>query len=172
MADREVVDDVNDEFDTLILENNLVYSVRNDDGYEEPIDLLEIFPDQFIADNRESLFEVFSDINNTSMYTSLFDRMDFGYFCEYMEYVSYYHPQDVHAWNDGSFDPNEHEILQYGKRYPTFKQWVRHHIVELTNLFRYLNNIYDSKAFHFGSFELFMETCYDTSSSSIRIPFY
>ena len=169
MTDKEIHDEAAYEFDTVHFDDGLAFIVRgSSDNDFDGVDPFALYPDHWIATNRDNLWQAYDDISEVSKYSTLFDELNFGNYCLYMEYVARVHPQDEHNWADG-FDPKDHEILQHGRRNPTFKQWTRHYIVELSTLFTYLCNGHPTV--DFGSFELFMHTCYDNSSSALRIPY-
>ena len=114
-------------------------------------------------ENTEYMREMYKDIQDKGRITTIMDRMEFGRFCEYIENSE--RGRDMYNWTE--CDPEMHQIRQYGRKKPTFKQWVRHFIKELMELFDYMMRTYELEI---GSFECFMTECYTQSSSAKWIP--
>ena len=171
MADREEPVDMSshsNEFETLILEDRRI-SIVNDDA-DLQVDQEQcaryIFPDHWIATHTDSLLPIYDDIKHQACYSSLLDRLDFQTFCEYMDYVNAQETQNVYNWND---EDVRDCVLKYpGKRNPTFKQFVRHNVLELLDLLRYLLQQYPH--YKFGCAERFFDVCYDCSSGALMLP--
>ena len=163
MADKEVQEEVIDEYDSIIFDDGRIYVEREGEEEGEEKEMKEYYPDYKMAREREYNKEVYEDIRKMGEQSTLFDKMSFGRFCEYVEQAE--GTQDKYNWAE--CNPEEHMLRYYGKIRPTFKQWVRHFIMELMELFEYMMRTY---VLELGSFECFMTECYTQSSSAERIP--
>ena len=159
---------VDNDFDTILFDNHSTYIVKESELYDSKIDINDFYPDHFNISHRDWLIDIYNDIILKSAYSSLFDILSFSCFSDYAEYVLQNPPSDSHDWAS-PFDISLFEIKQFGRRNPSFKQWVRHFLSDLMSLYHF---IVVDKQFDCGSFEYFMEFCYMNSSSSTRIPHF
>lgn len=162
MADKEVVEEVGNEFDTIVFDDGNIYLEREEEHIEEKY----LYPDMWIMERIEYMKDIYEDIQNMGRQTTILDRMVFGRFCEFVENTEKgMGGGDIYDWTE--CEPELHVIRQYGRKKPTFKQWVRHYIKELMDLYDYMVRMY---SLDMGSFECFMTECYTQSSSAKRIP--
>jgi hypothetical protein len=162
MADKEIVEEAGDEYDTIIFDGGNIYVEREGEKEEKCKD----YPDEKRVERMEYMKWIYEDIQEMGRQSTILDGMRFGRFCDYIEHSEMLMGGgDIYNWSE--CDPNEHQIRQYGRRKPTFKQWVRHYIKELMELFDYMMRTYELEI---GSFECFMTECYTQSSSAGMIP--
>lgn len=152
------------EYDTILFEDGKVLVDGADDRRVTSEETTASFPEYWQAKNDTQLYAIFTDLKSQSAYSSLFDALEYGDFCEYMDYVNNNDTVDTCAWTYESV--RENAMRSPPKLHPSFKRWARHFLCELFDLYVYMWQCY---AFDFGGFEIFMDFAYDSSSRCIKI---
>ena len=83
------------------------------------------------------------------------------YFCDFMDYVNNIPMNSYYDW--GEYDLNIFVNKYIYRKNPTYKQYMSHYLIELYDLYNYLSRNY---LLVFGSFEIFAEFVYLTSSNN------
>ena len=163
MTDKEVYDDIiyDNEYDDIIFEGgNVIIQDKEQDEFTD-----NYLPDHWISEQYDIIYEMYCDIRHQGYYTSLCDNLKFSQLCEFIEemhYNSYYY-RDTCNWCTNIV---REYAYKSSKLRPKFKQWSQHFLIELFDLFMYLNNLY---TYDLGGFEVFMDFAYRYSSSNLVI---
>ena len=95
--------------------------------------------------------------------TTLFNQMLFADLCVFLDEMHYNLYPDTCFW---CWDVVNEYVFKSNKIRPKFNQWAQHFLIELFDLFLYLEYIYSYKL---GGFEVFMDFAYQYSSSNMII---
>ena len=162
--DKEYIEEPNYEFDTIVFESNTIKILHEELSYtpkEIKTNIANIFPDYWISDNRIDITYIFNDIQEMAILSTFMDNCDLDEFCDFMDYVN-------NIPLNSNYDWQEYDLNLFVNKYtyiknPTYKQYMSHYLIELYDLFSYLTRNYVLK---FGTFEVFAEFVYLTSSNN------
>lgn len=127
---------------------------------------LEHYPDHWISENRLEIEHITKDIFNMSGLNTLGDKAEYSDVADYLEYTNTTEIESKINWNDDD-DLSFYVIRCPNKRNPSNMQFMRHFLMELSELYDYLCRTY---FVNFGPFEIFCDFIYVNSSSALRIP--
>ena len=98
--------------------------------------------------------------------STLGDEVDFSGVSDYLEYYNTIKTDSKVNWDEEE-DLSFYVVRCPNKKNPSNKQFMRHFLIELANLYKYLVRNYEV---YIGQFEEFCNFIYIYSSSAIRIP--
>ena len=159
------------EYDTVYFDNGYIKTSTSDEDREltkeEQLDqTLQYYPDHWISEHRRILEIITNDIIDMAQVSTLGDRLEFSCVSDYLEYCNTTEIDSCVNWNDEE-DLRFYVVPCPNKKNPSNIQFMRHFLIELADLYRYLVRNYDV---YFGPFEKFCDFIYINSSSAIRIP--
>ena len=162
--DKEYIEESNYEYDVIMFDSGSIKIIQEDNEYT-PCEIekyvAEIFPDQWISDNRNEIITIYNDIQEMADLSTFMDNCDLDEFCDFMDYVNNLNIKPIYDWKNT-------DLSMYVNKYtyrknPTFKEYMAHNLLELYDIYCYLMRNYVLK---FGPFEVFAEFIYLTSSSN------
>ena len=162
--DKEYIEEPNYEYDTIVFDSGSVKILQEDCEYssdEIKKIITNIFPDQWISDNRNDITYIFNNIQEMASSSNFIDNCDLDEFCDFMDYVNNINFKHKYDWQN--IDLNNFVNKYTYRKNPTYKQYMSHYLIELYDLYTYLTRNYILK---FGTFEIFAEFVYLTSSNS------
>lgn len=127
---------------------------------------LQYYPDQWISEHRNVLEVITRDIIDMGQVSTLGDEVDFSGVSDYLEYYNTIKTDSKVNWDEEE-DLSFYVVRCPNKKNPSNKQFMRHFLIELANLYKYLVRNYEV---YIGQFEEFCNFIYIYSSSAIRIP--
>jgi len=162
--DKEYIEEPNYEYDTVVFDSNSLKILKEQNEYtqdEIQTNIANIFPDYWISDNRIDITYIFNDIKEKSYISQFVDNCELDEFYDFMDYVNNTQMNSYYDWE--KYDLNIFVNKYTYRKNPTLKQYMSHYLIELYDLFSYLTRNYVLK---FGTFEVFVEFVYLTSSNN------
>lgn len=126
---------------------------------EKNEDIKKYYPDHWSSQNYNNLINIFDDLKEILCYHSVMSKIKSTDFIDYMDFVNNTHIYETYDWN---VNLQDFVVKKPNKNNATFREFVGHYLIELKDIFDYLNRTYDN--YSFGAFETFCDLAYHTSS--------
>jgi len=169
--DKEITNDFTpNEYENVHFHDGRVKLLTNDDERlltEEELlqQTLEYYPDHWISENRKLIQIITDELKYMSTLSTLGDGATFSDIAEYLEYCHTEDPISKVNWEDD--DLSYYVMRCPNKTNPSNKQFMRHFLMELYDVYKYFLRNYNIE---FGPFEDFCDFIYIYSSSAFQIP--